>query len=93
MILWINGNVLDLINAGALLSYHAHAQSLSMCLQHKQIAPVQIVHNQRFLFIPQQKERIARSVGDAVSSQLLNEETLRAAVLSEESLRLVREKE
>jgi len=42
--------------------------------------------------IPQQKDRIARSVGDVVSSQLLNEETLRAAVLSEESLRLVREK-
>lgn len=42
--------------------------------------------------IPQQKDRIAQSVGNVVSTQLLNEETLRAAVLSEESLHLVREK-
>ena len=42
--------------------------------------------------IPQQKERIARSIGDVVSAQLLDTETLRAAVLSEESIDLLRTK-
>lgn len=42
--------------------------------------------------IPQQKNRIARSIGNVVSAQLLNAETLRASVLSEESLNLLRMK-
>lgn len=40
--------------------------------------------------IPQQKDRIARSIGNVVSAQLLNAETLRASVLSKESLSLLR---
>lgn len=42
--------------------------------------------------IPQQKDRIARSIGTVVSAQLLNAETLRASVLSEESLNSLRAK-
>lgn len=40
--------------------------------------------------IPQQKDRIARSIGNVVSAQLLNAETLRASVLSDESLNAIR---
>lgn len=40
--------------------------------------------------IPQQKDRIARSIGTVVSAQLLNAETLRASVLSDESLNAIR---
>lgn len=40
--------------------------------------------------IPQQKDRIARSIGTVVSAQLLNAETLRASVLSDESLNSLR---
>lgn len=42
--------------------------------------------------IPQQKDRIARSIGDVVSKQLLNAETLRASVLSPETVQKLREK-
>ena len=42
--------------------------------------------------IPQQKDRIARSIGKVVSAQLLNAETLRASVLSDESLNSLRAK-
>ena len=40
--------------------------------------------------IPAQQERIARAIGTMVSNQLLNEETLRAALLSETVLERVR---
>lgn len=42
--------------------------------------------------IPQQKDRIARSIGHIVSAQLLNAETLRASVLSEKILNTLRTK-
>lgn len=42
--------------------------------------------------IPQQKDRIARSIGNVISAQLLNAETLRATVLSDESLNAIRMK-
>ena len=41
--------------------------------------------------IPQQKKRIAKSVAKVVSSQLLNSDTLRGAVLSEEAVNTLRE--
>lgn len=40
--------------------------------------------------IPRQKDRIAHSIGNVVSAQLLNAETVRASVLSEESLEQLR---
>lgn len=42
--------------------------------------------------IPQQKDRIAHSIANVVSAQLLNAETLRASVLSDESLNAIRAK-
>lgn len=42
--------------------------------------------------IPQQKDRIAHSIGNVVSAQLLNAETLQASVLSKESLSMLRSK-
>lgn len=42
--------------------------------------------------IPQQKDRIARSIGNVVSSQLLNAETLRTSILSPERIHVVRTK-
>lgn len=41
--------------------------------------------------IPQQKDRIAASIGSVVSGQLLDERTLREAVLSEEAVAMLRE--
>lgn len=42
--------------------------------------------------IPAQKGRIARSIGGVVNSQLLNEETLRKTLLSEDTINTLREK-
>ena len=42
--------------------------------------------------IPQQKSRIAKSVGQMIGSQLLNPETLREVILSEETIEKVRVK-
>lgn len=42
--------------------------------------------------IPQQKERIARSIGNVVSEQLLNAQTVRGELLSEESLSAIKDK-
>jgi len=42
--------------------------------------------------IPQQKDRIAQSIGNVVSAQLLNAETLRSALLSGESMDTLRRK-
>lgn len=41
--------------------------------------------------IPRQKERIAASLGEVVSEQLLDEETLRASIFSEEAVGALRE--
>lgn len=42
--------------------------------------------------IPSQKERIARSVGKVISEQLLNEETMRATLLSEKTIATLQSK-
>ena len=42
--------------------------------------------------IPRQKDRIARSIGNVVSAQLLNAETLQASLLSDDSLKVLRVK-
>ena len=42
--------------------------------------------------IPSQQGRIAQSIGDVVSSQLLNEETLRQTLLSESTVQKIQEK-
>jgi len=42
--------------------------------------------------IPRQQARIAKSIGDVVSTQLLNEETLRQTLLSRETLDMLRKK-
>jgi len=42
--------------------------------------------------IPQQKERLANSVGNVISSQLLNTDTLKQTLLSEEMMLRVRQK-
>ncbi len=42
--------------------------------------------------IPQQKERIAMSIGRVISSQLLNEETIKQTIVSEKTLQLMKEK-
>lgn len=42
--------------------------------------------------IPQQKERIAISIGKVISSQLLNEETIKQTIVSEKTLQLMKEK-
>lgn len=42
--------------------------------------------------IPSQQGRIAQSIGDVISSQLLNEETLRQTLLSEGTINLLRKK-
>ena len=42
--------------------------------------------------IPSQKERIARSVGQVISQQLLNEETMKATLLSEKTIATLQEK-
>lgn len=42
--------------------------------------------------IPSQKSRIAASIGNVISSQLLNEETLRQTILSDETIDTLRER-
>lgn len=42
--------------------------------------------------IPQQKERIAMSIGRVISSQLLNEETIKQTIVSEKTVQLMKDK-
>lgn len=42
--------------------------------------------------IPSQQGRIAQSIGGVISSQLLNEETLRQTLLSEDTIQMLRKK-